>query len=77
MSLNQKKQQLKKYLQRKNSRGQNDPAGRTREILSKELNVSEATIKRDAKFAQAVDTLSDFKNEICNGQIVHRIHKKH
>ena len=58
----------RKYLQRKNSRGQNDPAGRTREILSKELNVSEATIKRDAKFAQAVDTLSDFKNEICTGQ---------
>jgi len=37
--------------------GQNDPPVKTAEKLAKEYGVSPATIKRDAKFAEAVDKL--------------------
>jgi len=41
----------------KKGRAQNDPSIRTAEKLAKEYHVSPATIKRDAKFALAVDKL--------------------
>jgi len=58
----------KKYNQRKVRGGQTSNRQNVGLEVAKETNVSTRTIERDAKFAQAVDTLSDFKNEICTGQ---------
>jgi len=50
-------------------------SGRTSKILGKEYDVSQQTIHRDAKYAQAVDTVSNLtdnpvqaKNQILSGK---------
>jgi len=60
----------RKYNQRKKShkeagslKASDKMSQATKDVLAEELNVTARTIMRDAKFAQAVDTLSDFKNK--------------
>jgi hypothetical protein len=52
------------------SKGQNEPS--TAQSLSKEFNVSESTIKRDAKFTEALEIIArsnpQLKNDILSGQ---------
>ena len=51
----------KMYLNEK-GRGHFVP-GRTREVLAAKTNVSDKTIQRDAKFAQAVDAMPDYRHK--------------
>ena len=52
------------------SKGQNEPS--TAESLSQEFNVSESTIKRDAKYAEGLEIITKsnptLKNDILNGE---------
>lgn len=67
-----KYESLKKYnrgYEQVKSKGQNEP--RTYELLAEEYKVSASTIKRDAKFAKALDKIGetnpDLKNKILTG----------
>lgn len=58
---------------RAKQRAQNEPVERTAERLASEYNVSPATIKRDAQFAEAVDALAgvsgpEVKAKILSGE---------
>lgn len=51
-----------------NLKGQNVLSKTTAQKISENTNVSDKTIMRDAKFAQAVDVLHKYRNEILSGE---------
>lgn len=54
------------------ARGHNDPLPKTSEIIAEEFNVGEKTVKRAAKFADAVDTIASQYGEEEKQKILNR-----